>query len=61
MIDMQAVAGIIETLGTIGILLLWLRDKNDQLKTERESRHDLSEDIIEDWKTLKKPRQDNTS
>lgn len=56
--DLQAIASIAETIGTIGLLLLWLRDKNDALSHERTARHDLSEDIMEDWKELKKPRRE---
>ena len=54
--EIQILASIIETLGTIGLLLLWLRDKNDQLSHERTSRHELSSEIIEDWKDMRKDR-----
>lgn len=59
--EVQAAVSIIETLGMIGLMLLWLRDKNDTLNKERQSRRDLSDDILEDWKQLKQSRTQQKS
>ena len=55
--EIQIVASLIESIGIIGLMLLWLRDKNDQLRHERDSRQFLSIEIIKDWQKMTDSRQ----
>ena len=54
--EVQLFASIIETIGTIGLLLLWLRDKNDQLRHERDTTRQLSGEILRDWQAMASER-----
>lgn len=54
--EIEIIASLLETLGIVGLCLVWLKDKNDTIRHERENREGLSKEILEDWKEMRSNR-----
>lgn len=55
--EAMIVKELLEALGMIGLMLLWLKDKNEALTHERTARQVLSENIIKDWLAMADKRR----